>query len=296
VRGVRARAAAVWQAARGAPPGRPGVGGALDELDDEFHAAYDRSRAQVAMDMPVFVVLANDLVLLHGEQRRVWSFSPRAYHVLKEVAHVPLALFASLGALEQEPPEHALGRSEALLQWIEQAERELDRGLFDAETVRELESVLASSARLLRTRQLTPQALRELAHETGPTLRSMIERATALQLDALHENVEAALRELSREQVAQLEVVVTGNHQARARSLPMQYFRARLAEPEGEERRVTYAEAVSNEQDALALLGTRELDRAIAGAFFGDATRMQRDLLGDAAHELLAKLELRPIA
>ncbi|MET0284145.1 MAG: hypothetical protein ABW352_06735 [Polyangiales bacterium] len=292
---MRARVVAVWQAARGTPPARPGVGGALDELDDEFHAAYERSCAQVAMDMPVFVVLANDLVLLHGEQRRAWSFSPRAYHVLKEVAHVPLALFSSLGALDREPPEHALGRSHALLQWIGKAERELDRALFDDETVRELESVLARSASSLRAEPLTPAALRQLAHDTGPSLRRMIERATALQLDALHEHVEAALRELSREQIERLQVVVTGNHQARIRSLPMQYFRARLREPEGEERRVTYAEAVSSEQEALALLGTRALDRAIADAFFGDPTRMQRDLLGDAAHDLLAELDLRPI-
>jgi hypothetical protein len=76
----------------------------------------------------------------------------------------------------------------------------------------------------------------------------------------------------------------------------MQYFRRRLREPEGAEERVTYGEAVTDPDEALALVGRRRLDRAIALAFFGDAKRLQRDVLGDAVHEQLATLELAPIA
>jgi hypothetical protein len=43
------------------------------------------------------------------------------------------------------------------------------------------------------------------------------------------------------------------------------------------------------------LLGTKALDRAIAKAFFGDPMRMQRDLLGDAAHAILEARDLPPI-
>jgi hypothetical protein len=292
VRALRKRAHAVYHAARSAPPARPGVGGALDQLDDEFHAAYERSRTEVADDEPVFVVLANDLVLLHHGQRRAWSFSPRAYHLLKEVAHVPLALFATLG---DEPSEHALGRTPALLTWIEAAQADVATQELEEDTRRDMQRVLELSACALREQRLTPGGLRDLARDTGPILRRMIDRATELQLDALHEHVEAALASLTSAQIARLQVVVTGNHQARARSLPMQYFRARLREPEGEEHRVTYAEAVSSEQEALALLGTKAIDRAIALAFFGDPTRMQRDLLGDAAHALMAKRAFQPI-
>ncbi|HEU4535405.1 MAG TPA: hypothetical protein VFS00_14855, partial [Polyangiaceae bacterium] len=72
-----------------------------------------------------------------------------------------------------------------------------------------------------------------------------------------------------------------------ARSLAMQYFQKLLGEAPGEERHVTYAEGVSDEAGALALAGTRRLDRAIAGAFFGEPRRLQRDVLGDAARERL---------
>jgi len=89
-----------------------------------------------------------------------------------------------------------------------------------------------------------------------------------------------------------LEVIVTGDHQARARSLALQYFQKRFGEPPGVEARVTYAEAVGDEAGALKLAATRTLDRAIAAAFFGDPHRLQRDILGDAAQTLLAELDL----
>jgi hypothetical protein len=293
VRALRQRAGAVWHAARSTPPGRPGVGGALDQLDDEFHAAYERSRSAIADDDPVFVVLANDLVFFHRGERRVWSFSPRAYHVLKEVSHVPLALFSSLG---EEPAEHALGRTQALSRWIEDAQAEVAKADLGPEATRDASEVLALSGQVLRSGELSRARVDQLAGECGPILKRMIDRATELQLDALHEHVEAALRVLRSDQLARLQVVVTGNHQARVRSMPMQYFRERLREPEGEERRVSYAEAVTSEQQALALLGTKALDAAIASAFFGDPKRMQRDLLGDAAQALLGAREYRPIA
>ncbi len=45
----------------------------------------------------------------------------------------------------------------------------------------------------------------------------------------------------------------------------------------------------------MALVGKRRFDRAIATAFFGDATRLQRDVLGDAAASLLGDLRPEPI-
>jgi len=55
-------------------------------------------------------------------------------------------------------------------------------------------------------------------------------------------------------------------------------------------------QAVQDEDAALALVGTQRLDRALAQAFFGDARRLQRDVLGDAAHALLSARALTPIS
>lgn len=72
----------------------------------------------------------------------------------------------------------------------------------------------------------------------------------------------------------------------------MQYFAALVGEGEGTENRVTYGEAVSDEAGALALVGTERINRVIAGAFFGDPSRLQKDVLGDAVEQRLKTLEL----
>jgi hypothetical protein len=97
---------------------------------------------------------------------------------------------------------------------------------------------------------------------------------------------------LSPEERGALHVVVAGDHQARVRSLPMQYFKKLLGEPASEERRVTYAEGVRDERAAFELVGAQRLDRCMARAFFGEEKRLQRDILGDAAAQELAGLAL----
>ena len=87
---------------------------------------------------------------------------------------------------------------------------------------------------------------------------------------------------------------MTGDHQARNRSLGMQYFQRRFGEEPGEEERVAYGEGVEDADEAHALVGTRRLDNAVAAAFFGDPKRLQRDVLGNAVHALLKHMGPRP--
>ena len=67
----------------------------------------------------------------------------------------------------------------------------------------------------------------------------------------------------------------------------MQYFQYRFREQPGADERVTYGENIGSEEEAVALVGTRRLDRLIARAFFGEEKRLQRDVLGDAAKRCL---------
>jgi hypothetical protein len=301
LRSLRVRAEKFRSAARATPIGREKIGSPYDEIDDEFHAAYERARLATEHDAPVFVVLADELVFLHGGLRKSWSFSPQSYHLIKTISHGPLAIFCSLqpGRVPASVDD-ATGWRVSMRQWLDDAVarlREQASGLAP-EVTSDLRTVLTASARLLEqpTAQLSASAVSAFACELGPVLVRLIDAATQLQLDALHAHVEEALRDLSSEAIKRLEVVVTGNHQARVRSLPMQYFGQRLQEPAGREERVVYAEGVDNERAALALVGTRRIDRALATAFFQDPSRMQRDLLGDAAKARLTQAKLAPIA
>lgn len=285
----------------------PRVGGALDGVNDGFHAAYDTARDEAKLDAPVFVVHADALFVFRGRQRRELPLTPRIFHVIKSAAHAPVAIFAALhrygngngspgGALTlpsgdriRELRTHVAAALASL-----DGEHEADR-----DTVAAIRPLLDGSVSFLdRMLGKTPPSVADLdafAGESGPRLLELTRLATQVQLTALHEVVEQALGELDERERAGLQVVVTGDHQARVRSLGMQYFRKRFGESEGAEDRVTYAEGVDDVDEALALVGTRRLDVAIAKAFFGDPKRLQHDVLGDAVHELLASTDLVPI-
>jgi hypothetical protein len=172
-------------------------------------------------------------------------------------------------------------------------------GELSPEAQRDVRSVLEQSQAFideqLACAHVEPERIASFAREVGPLLLALTGHATKLELDALDAAVNDALASLSVAEVNELEVVVTGAHQARARSLGMQYFQRRFGEEPGEERRVAYAEAAQDVEHARTLVGTRRLDRVIAGAFFADERRLQRDVLGDAAQSALEHFELERI-
>jgi hypothetical protein len=285
---------------RASSPPRASVGGPLDAINDEFHDTYGVARNEARHEAPVFVVLADELIVFHRDTRIASSFAPVTFHIIKSVSHAPLAIFATFQRLEGKTldatgREHLAEQRKLLGDSLERLAR--DAGELPASTQRDLRTVLQACVDFLDPPRssASEENLAAFAGALGPVLLRLADDATQLQLDALHKHVERALGTLTAEDLARLHVVVAGDHQARARSLAMQYFQKRLGEPEQVERRVTYAEGVSDEQGALALVGTRRLDRALGRAFFGEEQRLQRDILGDAAHARLKAFELAPI-
>ena len=281
------------------------VDGPLDAVNDAFHDAYDGARDEAESDAPVFVVLADALIVHRRGERHETTFSPRSFHVAKSVAHAPVAVYALLhreaGHAFDDPTSARLALLRARLA---QSLAALGGGNGDfaheRDVVADLRIVLDASLAFIdgaiAAGRTSAADLEGFAGETGAALMRLIKHATRIQLHALDACVTEHVARLSPAERRSLQVIVTGDHQARARSLAMQYFQARFGETRGAEDRVAYAEGVSDEADALALVGTRRLDAAIAGAFFGDPKRLQRDVLGDAVHERLAELDLPLIA
>ncbi len=278
-------------AGRGAPPPAR-VGPALDDVNDAFHASYEGARARAERDAPVFIVLADELVLVRRGERQSFSFSPRLFHVIKSAAHGPVAIYASLhrlGDAALDPPGRR--RAVALRAKVAAGLAALAREPGPPDVLGPLSEVLRASLAFvdgaLADGRVRAEGLRAFAAATGPALLRAADDATRVQLEALDAHVARALGAMSADERRDVQVIVAGDHQARARSLGMQYFQKLFGEAPGEERRVAYAEGVSDEAGALALVGTRRLDRAIADAFFGEPRRLQRDVLGDAASERL---------
>ncbi len=285
---------------------------ALDGVNAAFHEVYDAVRARAERGAPVLVVLADVLILVHAGGRRELAITPPLFHVVKSVAHAPVALHALLHREADADRDLDPATSRALVELESRLERAARDLAADASSVAagdeprslgrmaaDMNAVLVATRALAvaarAKRRVTRDELGRFAADVGTAIVRLTEDATRLQLEALHARVEELVAPLGEEERRSLEVVVTGVHQARARSFAMQYFQARLSEQEGVEERVTYGEGVETEADALALIGTRRLDRAIARAFFGDPRRLQRDVLGDAAASCLCSMKLAPL-
>jgi len=264
----------------------------LDAVNKAFHQNYDAARSGAERQGPVLVVIAGSLVLHRNRDRdRVErAFTPRIYDVIKSAAHAPVALYAALQRGD-EPRARLLRSLDASLAASLES---LDREVQDAEVAGHMRDVLERTLKFVAG-ESDSTALDAFAGQVGPLMLVLTDHATRYQLAALHQVAESLLGELTSEEKRTLRVVVAGVHQVRARSLAMQYFQRRLREPEGAEERVTYAEGATTEEEALALAGTQRLDRAIAMAFFGEAKRLQRDVLGDATKRLLAEMDLPPL-
>lgn len=272
----------------------------LDKADPIFHEVYDGARVSSEGDAPLLVVLPTEIALHADGARRAYGYPYPPFHAAKAAAHVAVALYT----LTRRTSEEALSAESAsridsiaahLRSSLEGAKHRGEDGELERELLPLLSASLLFAERALAHCRVPTPGRDEFARTSGPLILRVTEIATCGQINALHEAFERALAELSKSERSALQVVVIGDHQARSRSFAMQYFCRRLCEAEGADERVTYGENIEAEQEAIALVGTRRLDRTIARAFFSDEKRLQRDVLGDAAKTCLDRMDLAPI-
>ncbi len=291
--------AAVGRATSSVPRAQPGDD-PLVTLNQAFRAVYAHTKQEVLVHSgPVILAIGDNLVLRRGGKRQEVPYTPAVYHVLKDVAHVPLALDVSLAPHADEAVlgDPVLVELRDLRRLMEAAEPSLaSRGL-ELEQVERARHIHAESRAFLdsviNARRCSRDERVAFARRMHPLVMKNAAEAARAELDALHARVSAWRKEMSPEEWKGLRVVILGSPAPRNGSLTVQYFARLLGEP-GEGPRIIYAEAVREEARALDLLATREVDTAIGVNFFNDPTRMHRDLLSDAAREYLPLLIDRP--
>lgn len=272
---------------------RAEVSPALDAANDDFHETYDRAEKSARDDAPVFVLLGDLLYFRRSGKSTHSTVVPVDAHRIKSAVHVAVAAWTALLPFTHRHDDARLEETIAALHdHASASEREVAGD-------EELATMLADARAFLeacrRERRVGAEALDAFAKRIGERVDSLMERAAAIELDRLHAAVEASLRQLDADELDELHVVVAGVHQARDRSLGMQYFAKRLRDRPGAAHRVLYAENAGTLEEALAVVGKHRIDRKMARAFFGDPARMQRDLLGDAAEHILAERDVGTI-
>jgi len=262
------------------------LGGAepLGQLNTAFHEAYAAVRAEAFAHQGPVLVVDGDRLVLYRDQTVVAEevVRPPAYHLLKAVAHVPLAVRLRLVA---ESP----GDLGSLRDPLEAARQELPVAFPDpvlrARQLRILDAALAFLDQV-QGRKASPQELDDYSAAMGPLLLANARDSAALELAALDRTVSAWRRQRLATDWDAVRVVIIGSHMARREEVSFQYF-CRLLQAPGEGGRVVYAEEKWNPRDALTLLAGHRVDRELGRAFFHDPDRMHRDLLADGAKKWL---------
>jgi hypothetical protein len=131
----------------------------------------------------------------------------------------------------------------------------------------------------------------------GPLTRC-IRRASELELADLDRATRQFLDHCG-DDCERLRFVVCAGHQPRYRQLTRQYFAKLVGEPHDstgpEEVRVVYAEN-RTEDEAIELLAAMQVDRQLAARIWGESSRMQKDVLGEAAEDALHDFEVPDLA
>ena len=268
----------------------------LVALNEAFRAQYRNALAAAwARAGPVIVAQEDELIFLRNGSREQARIRPPIDHELKAIAHIPLALYVTLtletGRVAGPRPAHLEHYHSLLLQ----ARESLPQHRFTAEQLERRQRIVSESAELLEEaiagRQVTIERLAKFARSVTPLLWANVNEATDSEMTMLYAQMAKWRSRMTPEEWRNLHVVVVGAHMPRQEHLLYQYF-ARLLGQGQEGQRLIYAEAQWQEQQALNLLARHIVDAAVAEPFFGDSTRMHRDLLADAAK---AYLDAHPI-
>ncbi|MGH7284901.1 MAG: hypothetical protein ACRELY_25525 [Polyangiaceae bacterium] len=257
----------------------------LGHVNEAFHDAYVAAEKAAEADEPVFVLFADVLVVHRAGKSIELQVTPARFHALKCAVHAPVAAYTLLrDACGPAMSEAVTKRLETLLDRSAKAIRDSD----DAApllhmTIHLLENAISGS--------LSRADLDAFAKRAGEMIMPLMDHSAEIQLGCLHERVDEAFAMLTSEERELVQVVVAGHHQARERSLGMQYFEKRLGKTDDRGSRVIYAEGATSVEAALGVVGKQRIDRDLARAFFGDPNRMERDLLGDAAARLLGNVK-----
>jgi hypothetical protein len=272
----------------------------LTTLNDAFHAAYLRTKdAVLDRGGPVILMEGDNVVLRRGGKRLEVQYTPAIYHILKAVAHVPLALDVILAphAGESSLNESVLAELREYRGLMTSVEPSLAAQGLDPEQLERQKKILAECRGFLdsvvQARRCPRDERVAFARRMTPLVMKNVGEAARAELDALHSHVKAWRQEMTAEEWKSLKVVILGSALPRQQNTAVQYFARLLGEP-GEGPRIIYAESVRDEAKALDLMATRAVDTNIGADFFNDPTRMHRDLLSDAARDYLPLLIDRP--
>ena len=274
----------------------------LTAINCDFHQAY-MNRTDAMMQTlgatdghPVILNLGGKLVFMHHGQSETVNAAPEAFHAIKTFAHALFATDLLLQHIEDGLlPTEAKDKLITLQSHIIQSVKEIDnlpllpeeKMLIKNLTQQHLEYI----NQLITTNLFKQAELKHFFNTHRAELEKVIKLDAVLQLAILDKTINRWLDSLTPSEQEKLGVVVATVHQARAKELSLLYFMKKFHFKYGEgaqfERNFVVLEGRFDKESALKLLARHYLDREAAAMIFDDSERLQSDVLGPAASDIL---------
>ena len=272
--------------------------GPLAALNCDFHHRYEERITQTIAKFgavsgrPVILSLSGQLILKRNGETETVDVNPSSFDQIKALSH---AAFAVTLALAQVSPG-ALGTE--LAAKLREHQTHLEAALVDLPQLGlPPEAEAPCRALVIQTRDFindvllngswTQPALAAYHAQVMPLFEQTIDVTTAIELKLLDTVVSRWLATMTDDERTRLGVVVATVHQARAQNRILQYFERKLGRATGvgaqRENGLVCLEGQFDEASAMALLARHYVDREAAQMLFADSSRLQRDLLADAA-------------
>lgn len=282
----------------------PVPSGPLGDVDQLFLDSYTARRVAVLASAPPFVVVSGSSLILHiaGKKETV-RVIPDIYHALKDIAHLPFAIYLQLLPVTQTGSGLTSAQASQLrtfLAKIDAARQVLSTGGYTpVELKRQIQIIDASQAIIsatLRNNGVDSTTLTAFVRQMGPLMLLNAGEAGCSQIQATHAQMMKWKDSMSGADWNRLMIVNRARHQARYRNAATQYFHWLVREDgapwsyPGESMRVIYAESLGPKEEAGDELATILIDRDASSAFFQDSWRLSEDILSDGAADCIKKL------
>lgn len=258
------------------------------ELNAAGHEAYSAAKADILKsDQPVFLV-TDSVTLIRGEELGSFPITPVIYDQLKSVSHISLGLYgAAKGLIDHPGSKEWLDRFVALRDAGLSAKENMTASVLNAEQQeRQVALIDASIAYIDATVSAGGTdlaALTEYMQGVTPLFMANVDDSAIAQIDMIDKAVQELRTQLTDDEFARAIAVVTGPKMPRGDHLVSQYFAFAFNEDLETSKRIVYTENVFDPDGAMAILRTFVTERQLGDITFGNASRMERDLLADAA-------------
>ncbi|MBY0357476.1 MAG: hypothetical protein K2W82_05690 [Candidatus Obscuribacterales bacterium] len=272
----------------------------LGKVNEEFHSLYSEAKKAIASKLgPVILLSDGKATLLNEGEEETVSYVPQAWNRLKEIDHLPLAIFVALAPYKEKESafdqalERKLTNLKELAGKIQAGMSELNLSPLLLKRQEQIVSYsIAYLSELLNGRQINPEKLGQFINKVSTLSLLNADDACALELASLDGQIQIWRQKLGPKKWHLLHVVVSGGHMARQEERTCQYFQL-LLKQKGEGQRLIYLEGGGDREKALDLLSTHILDQSISQAYFHTSGRMHKDLLADGAKLYLKKHRLQ---